>query len=72
MELSVDQMELFLNGAYINGRNIKDDWKDYYGEEAPQEAMDDLHKIISDMKDVTDSFMRSQQKTIDHLRTRIK
>ena len=71
MELSISQMDLFLNGARDRGRNIKDGWKDIYGEEGYQEAIDELYKVISDMQDVACGFMYYQEEVTKTLRTHI-
>ncbi len=61
MALTHEQARLFLNGAWHEGKSIKAEWKDMYGEEAPQGAIDELEKIISDIQDVMLTYMYEQK-----------
>lgn len=72
MALSHKQVYTFLYGAWHESKSIKTDWKDMYGEEDPQAALDDMYELISNIQDVILAYTYEQTEMEKMLRNSMR
>jgi len=61
MELSPEQMRLFINGAMAEMDIVRDGWRDIYGEENPQNALDAMYEIMQEAQRAVCGFSDDQK-----------
>lgn len=61
MELSPEQMRLFINGAMAEMDIVRDGWRDIYGEENPQNALDAMCGIMQEAQRAVCDFSDDQK-----------
>lgn len=62
--MEYEHISTYLSGADYEARQTKEDWKEIYGEDNPQAAIDDLVKLVENMVDLLRQYTLDDRNAI--------